>query len=117
MDDEKIPTKLPKGLEMFPTRILCIKDFRSKGNELMKEEDSYFTKDKKYNVYVDNRNFKDGYDVQLYTTNDAGHKHIIGNYGDTFFHTYFAVIEEKAFCQRVAKVRETGRMKLVWAPF
>ena len=51
---------LPEGVEMFPTRILCIKDFKSSGNDLMKSGDSFFTKDRRYNVYVDNRNYKDG---------------------------------------------------------
>lgn len=116
LDDER-PAGLPDGVEMFPTRIICIKDFKSNGNELMKKGDSFFTKDKRYNVYVDNRNYKDGSEVQFYTHNDAGHKHIIGNCGDLFFNTYFATIEERAYCQRMAKVKETRRMKLVWVPF
>ena len=41
--------------EMFPTKVICVKDLRSKGNQIMKNGDSYFTKGRRYNVYVDNR--------------------------------------------------------------
>ena len=116
LEDDK-PQGLPDGVDMFPTKVLCIKDLKSNGNEIMKKGDSYFTKDKRYNVYVDNRNYKDGGEVLFYVTNDAGHKHIIGNYGDLFFNLHFYPIKEEAFCQRMAKVKETRKMKLIWVPF